>query len=67
VSGHGSPGPAIYRCERSGDGWSDPVEIVSGYVGDPGLDAAGNLYFTHVFFDSTLHKIEADIYVAYRR
>jgi hypothetical protein len=67
VSGLGYPGPAIFRSVNTGGVWSTPVEIVSQYVGDPGLDDAGNLYFTHVFYDDDDHKIETDIYVAYRQ
>ncbi len=66
VSGLGYGGPAVFRSRKSGDTWSTPEEIVSNYVGDPGLDAAGNLYFTHVFYDDEGHKIESDIYVAQR-
>ena len=61
----GYRGPAIFRSIKSGGIWSDPEEIVSNYVGDPELDADGNLYFTHLFYDDADHKIEADIYVAY--
>ena len=67
ISGMGYQGPAIFRSTRTGDTWSEPTEIVSNFVGDPGLDDAGNLYFTHLFFDDEGNKIEADIYVAYRR
>ncbi len=63
----GYRGTAVFRSIRSGETWSEPEEMVSNYVGDPGLDAAGNLYFTHLFYDEEGNKIEADIYVAYRR
>lgn len=66
VSSMGYYGPAIFRSVRSGKTWSEPVEIVSSYVGDPRLDDRGNLYFTHLFYDANHNKIEADIYVAYR-
>ena len=67
VSTKGYQGPAIFRTTKTGNEWSEPEEIVSGYAGDPGLDDAGNIYFTHVFYDNSGNKIEADIYVAYRR
>jgi len=63
----GHSGPSIFRSTRTGGVWSEPQEIVSNYCGDPGIDAAGNLYFTHLFYDEDENKIEADIYVAYRR
>jgi len=65
VSGMGYYGPAIFRSERTGGVWGTPVEIVSNYVGDPGIDAQGNLYFTHLFYDADHNKIEADLYVAH--
>lgn len=67
VSGKGYHGPAIFRSIKIGEIWSEPEEIVSNYVGDPGLDDNGNLYFTHLFFDNEGNKIEADIYVATHR
>jgi hypothetical protein len=45
----------------------NPEEVVTGFVGDPGVDADGNLYFTHLFFTPEFEKIETDIYVCYRR
>jgi hypothetical protein len=61
------PGPSIWRAHRSGDDWVNPEEVVTGFVGDPGVDADGNLYFTHLFFTPEFEKIETDIYVCYRR
>ncbi|MCU0639969.1 MAG: hypothetical protein MUF59_08880 [Candidatus Krumholzibacteria bacterium] len=62
----GYSGPSVFRSIRAGGTWSAPEEVVSNYCGDPGIDAAGNLYFTHLFYDENENKIEADIYVAYR-
>ena len=59
----GYPGPSIYRSQLTTAGWSEPIEIVSSYVGDAAVDAAGNLYFTHHYVDSTGSTIETDIYV----
>lgn len=66
-SSSGQPGPAVYRCSRAGGSWSKPEEIVSGFSGDPSVDSAGNLYFTHVYADSSGEVIETDIYVCIRR
>jgi hypothetical protein len=57
--------PALYRSIRDGDTWSTPVLVMSQFAGEAALDEAGNLYFTHHFYDG--EAIEADIYVAYRR
>lgn len=65
ASGMGYYGPAIFRSTRTAGVWGEPVEIVSNYAGDPGVDSQGNLYFTHLFYDAEYNKIEADIYVAY--
>ena len=62
----GFTGPALFRSEKVGDGWGEPVEIVSQFAGEPTLDSEGNLYFVHHYFDADMNMIEADIYVAYR-
>jgi hypothetical protein len=67
VSGLGYLGPAIYRTTRTDRGWTEPEEIVSGYVGDAAMDPEGNLYFTHHYVDEQLETIETDIYVCHRR
>lgn len=58
--------PAVFRAFRTQDGWSTPALIVSQFAGEPTLDADGNLYFVHHYFDNGV-MLEADIYVAYRR
>jgi hypothetical protein len=63
----GYTGPSVFRSVRVDTTWGPSEEIVSNYSGDPGVDAQGNLYFTHLFYDNQGRKIEADIYVAYRR
>jgi len=55
--------PSIYRSRRVAGAWQPPELVVSGYVGEPTLDAAGNLYFTHVIFEGG-QKLGADLYVA---
>lgn len=66
VSAQGYPGPALFRSIWNGDVWSEPQEIVSSFVGDAAVDGQGNLYFTHVFADSSGEIIETDIYFAAR-
>ncbi|MBN2555200.1 MAG: hypothetical protein JXA97_04605 [Anaerolineales bacterium] len=58
--------PAVFRSFRTEAGWSPPEMIVSQFAGEPTLDAAGNLYFVHHFYDNGV-MLEADLYVAYRR
>lgn len=65
ASDHGYPGPSIYRTRRTERGWTVPEEMIARYVGDPGMDADGNLYFTHHYWDGE-KTIETDIYVCYR-
>jgi len=66
VSTLGYAGPAIFRSVLLSNGtWSTPVEIVSNFAGEPTLDADGNLYFVHHYFDAESQMLEADIYVAY--
>jgi hypothetical protein len=63
----GYPGPAVYRSTWNGSSWNQPEEVVSNFCGDPAVDSEGNLYFTHVYADSTGGIIETDIYMAERR
>ncbi len=58
--------PAVFRSLQVDGGWSEPQLILSQFAGEPSLDAAGNIYFTHHYFrEGTM--LEADIYVAYRK
>ena len=57
----------IYRAITKGSEWSNPELIVSNWVGDPAMDDQGNLYFTHHYFSMEMQRIEADIYVCYKR
>ncbi|MFO7678267.1 MAG: hypothetical protein R6V50_07805 [Thermoplasmatota archaeon] len=64
----GYQGPALFRSIKDEFGtWGSPEEIISNFAGDPGLDAQGNIYFTHHFFTEDMVMIEADIYVAYKK
>ena len=58
--------PAIVRSKKVGGVWQEGELIVSRFAGEPTLDAQGNLYFVHHFFDEGI-MLEADIYVAYRK
>jgi hypothetical protein len=64
----GYVGPAIFQSIKNKNGsWSEPVEIISNFAAEPTLDAEGNLYFVHHFFDEEMNMIEADIYVCYKK
>lgn len=65
-SSKGYQGPAVYRSVKTGDGWSEPEEIISNFAGEPCLDGQENIYFVHHFFSQDMEMIEADIYVSYR-
>jgi hypothetical protein len=58
--------PALYRSKNVDGQWAEPELIISQFAGEPTLDDAGNLYFTHHFYENST-MIEADIYVAYRK
>jgi hypothetical protein len=67
-SGLGYAGPAIFKSTKLPNGsWGAPEEIVSNFAGEPTLDAAGNIYFVHHYFDEANEMVEADIYVAYKQ
>jgi hypothetical protein len=66
-SGLGYTGPAIYRSVKQSNGsWGTPEEIVSNFAGEPTLDAAGNIYFVHHYYNAADEMVEADIYVCYK-
>jgi len=58
--------PALFRSFRINEEWQEPELIVSQFAGEPTLDNAGNLYFTHHFYANAV-MIEADIYVAIKK
>ena len=58
--------PAIVRSRKEGGEWQEGELIVSRFAGEPTLDAQGNLYFVHHFYDEGV-MLEVDIYVAYRK
>jgi len=57
----------IYRSIKNGTEWNDPELIISNFVGDPAIDDEGNIYFTHHYFTAEMDRIEADIYVCYKK
>ena len=60
----GSPG--IFRSKKVNGAWQEPELIVSQFAGEPTLDNAGNLYFTHHYVQDG-KIIEADIYFARKK
>ncbi|HHQ44782.1 MAG TPA: hypothetical protein ENN13_01430 [Candidatus Altiarchaeales archaeon] len=58
--------PAIFRSTRVNGEFQEPELIVSQFAGEPTLDDAGNLYFTHHYYKNGEMQ-EADIYVAYKK
>jgi len=58
--------PAIFRSEKADGAWQEPELILSQFAGEPTLDDAGNIYFTHHFYRDNA-MLEADIYVANRK
>ena len=61
---HGSP--ALFRSIRINEEWQEPELIISQFAGEPTLDNAGNLYFTHHYYENAV-MLEADIYVAMKK
>ncbi|MEW6742935.1 MAG: hypothetical protein AB1486_09260 [Planctomycetota bacterium] len=60
--------PAIYRSLQVAGAWSEAERVLQPFAGEPTLDAQGNLYFVHHFWDDAADQmIEADIYVCYRK
>jgi hypothetical protein len=60
--------PEIWRALKAGADWGAPVKVVGPFAGEPTLDDAGDLYFTHHFWDTPSNTmIEADIYRCARR
>jgi hypothetical protein len=67
-SGRGMPGPALWMSTWEDGAWSEGVEMVGSFAGEPTVDEDGNVYFTHHFFTAGPgDMLEADIYVARRK
>jgi len=59
--------PAIFRSLReNGSAWGAPRLMIRHFAGEPTLDQAGDIYFTHHFYKDN-RMIEADIYVAKKK
>ena len=58
--------PAIFRSVWDGADWGAPELVISQFAGEPSIDAQGNVYFTHHFFQDG-KMMEADIYVAFKK
>jgi hypothetical protein len=64
----GPAAPEIWRALKVADEWQAPDKVVAPFAGEATFDTAGNLYFTHHFWDDENQAIiEADIYVCMRK
>ena len=65
---HGPASPEIWRSLEVGEEWQVPEKVVGPFAGEATFDTAGNLYFTHHFWDDDTDSIiEADIYICQRK
>jgi len=58
--------PELYRSKKTDGRWQEPVLMFSPFAGEPTVDQAGNVYFTHHFYKDDV-MLEADIYVAHKK
>lgn len=58
--------PAVVRSKKVDGEWQEGELIISRFAGEPTLDAQGNLYFVHHFYENGV-MLDVDIYVAYRK
>jgi len=56
----------IWRSKLVDGEWQPAELIISPLAGEPSIDASGNVFFTHHFFEND-QMLEADIYVAYKK
>jgi len=64
----GPGAPEVHRSLFIEGEWQSPEMIISHFAGEPTLDAVGNIYFAHHFWDPVENRmIEADYYVCYRK
>jgi hypothetical protein len=56
----------VWRSQKVNGEWQTPEEMFFPLAGEPSIDSAGNVYFTHHFFKNDT-MVEADIYVAFRK
>jgi hypothetical protein len=57
----------IWTLQKVNSEWQTPELILSQFVGEPSMDNAGNIYFTHNFYNNQSQMIEADSYVALKK
>lgn len=64
----GPAAPEVHRSLFIDGAWQEPDLIISPFAGEPTLDAFGNIYFVHHYWDPFENRmIEADFYVCYRK
>ena len=56
----------VWRSVLVDGEWTEPKRMFFPLAGEPTVDAQGNVFFTHHFFDGDT-MLEADIYVAYKK
>jgi len=56
----------VWRSKKVNGQWQAPEEMFSPLAGEPSVDSAGNVHFTHHFYKYD-KMIEADIYMAAKR
>jgi hypothetical protein len=57
---------ATWRSLWREEAWQAPEKMFSPLAGEPTIDAAGNVYLVHHFFEGE-RMLEADIYLAQRK
>ncbi|MFH1174828.1 MAG: hypothetical protein V1725_06860 [archaeon] len=57
---------SVWRSKSINSIWAAPERMFGPLVGEPSLDAAGNVYFTHHFYRNNT-MLEADIYIAEKK
>jgi hypothetical protein len=56
----------VWRSLKVDNEWQTPEKMFFPLAGEPSIDSAGNVYFTHHFFNNNT-MIEADIYIATKK
>lgn len=56
----------VWRSKLVDGEWGAPERMFFPLAGESTMDSAGNVYFTHHFYDGDV-MLEADIYVAYKK
>ena len=61
----GPGAPELWRSKRVSGERAEPERMFAPFAGEISMNNAGNLYFTHHFYEDDV-MLEADIYVAQR-